>query len=735
MTQDDDTVQAPAKRRAKPASAPKAPRKPKAAAVATGDVADANPAEGERTPKAPRQPKAVVAGRGDLADANPAEGERTPKAPRKLKAAVAGPGDVADANPAEGERIAKAMARAGLCSRRDAEFWIADGRVTVNGIKLTTPAVVVKPGDRVTVDGEPLPLKERTRLFLYHKPKGLVTTSRDPEGRPTVFERLPDDMPRVISVGRLDINTEGLLLLTNDGGLARVLELPATGWLRRYRVRAFGQVTAEQLAPLADGVTIDGIAYGPVEASIDTVTGSNVWLLVGLREGKNREVKRILEHLGLTVNRLIRVSFGPFQLADLEEGEIREIRGRVLRDQLGKRLVDDSGADFDAPIVHHLHGEDAPQKGRQRRDEDEAKPKRRAARAEKMEFIGTSEDGSRQARLTRTGKPPVAVTILPSKGKPERPVRGRPVAGKPGGFRNRPDGDAPRGRGDRDDRPARSEGFRGRGRAPGAEAGGKPYKPRSEGSRSHEGPARPRSQPYAAEGERKPRDHGPRSESFGGGDRRDDAGPNRRPPRDAGDRPMRSEGFRGRDRAPEGDAAGAKSYKPRSEGFRSHEGPAGGPKGGRGKASGFRDRPDGGLAPRTRAFDKPREAREDRPRGDRPQGDRPRGDRPQGDRPREDRPRNDRPPRGDRPQGDRPRGDRPQSDRPRGDRPQGDRPRGDRPQGDRPREDRPRNDRPQGDRPRGDRPQGDRPRGGPGKGGAPRGGPGKPRSGPGKGKR
>ena len=268
-----------------------------------------------------------------------------------------------DESPAKsGERIAKRMARAGLCSRRDAERWIEDGRVKVNGKLLKTPACVVTDRDRIEVDGEPLPGKERSRLWLYHKKSGLVTTAKDPEGRTTVFESLPQDLPRVLSVGRLDINTEGLLLLTNDGGLARALELPSTGWLRRYRVRAHGTVTQERLDGLKDGIAVDGVLYGAIDAELERQQGTNVWLTFAMREGKNREVKNVLGALGLNVNRLIRLSYGPFQLGDLEPGQVREVRGRTLRDQLGTKLIEQAGANFDAPLATRSEREMAPTK-------------------------------------------------------------------------------------------------------------------------------------------------------------------------------------------------------------------------------------------------------------------------------------------------------------------------------------------------------------------------------------
>ncbi len=249
-----------------------------------------------------------------------------------------------------GERIAKVVSRAGLASRRDAEEWIVQGRVTVNGRVINSPALDVTANDVITVDGKPLPPRERTRLFMFHKPRGLMTTHADPEGRPTVFDNLPEGLPRLISIGRLDFNTEGLLLLTNDGGLARALELPDTGWLRRYRVRAHGEVTQAQLDELKKGVEVDGVKYGSIDATLERDQGANVWLVFAIREGKNREVRNVMTHLGLEVNRLIRVSYGPFQLGELPEGQVEEVKTRVLREQLGEKIAELAGADFNRPM-------------------------------------------------------------------------------------------------------------------------------------------------------------------------------------------------------------------------------------------------------------------------------------------------------------------------------------------------------------------------------------------------
>ncbi|HVY16306.1 MAG TPA: pseudouridine synthase [Rhodopila sp.] len=234
----------------------------------------------------------------------------------------------------KGDRIAKWLSRAGVTSRRDAETMLSQGVVRLNGRVVTHPATFISAGDVVQVNGRVVDPPDRTRVWRYHKPDGLVTTHKDPEGRPTVFDKLRTQLPRVVSVGRLDLTSEGLLLLTNDGALARRLELPSNGWLRRYRVRVFGTPDPAALKALARGVTVDGVRYGPIEAEVDARKGDNTWLTVSLREGRNREVRRVMAHLGLSVSRLIRVAYGPFQLGSLERGGIEEIPARVLREQL-----------------------------------------------------------------------------------------------------------------------------------------------------------------------------------------------------------------------------------------------------------------------------------------------------------------------------------------------------------------------------------------------------------------
>ncbi|EAQ02723.1 RNA pseudouridylate synthase family protein [Pseudooceanicola batsensis HTCC2597] len=248
--------------------------------------------------------------------------------------------------PPAGDRIAKVLARAGVASRREAERMIAEGRISVDGTVIDSPALNVTARARIEVDGRPLDAPEPARLWLYHKPPGLVTTHKDDQGRPTIFDDLPEDMPRVMSVGRLDLNSEGLLLLTNDGGIKRRLELPSTGWLRRYRVRVKGTPTDATLAPLREGVVVDREIFQPMQVTLDRQQGANAWLTVGLREGKNREIRRAMESIGLSVNRLIRISYGPFQLGPLAPGAVEEVRRRVMRDQLG---LDDAEADAPRP--------------------------------------------------------------------------------------------------------------------------------------------------------------------------------------------------------------------------------------------------------------------------------------------------------------------------------------------------------------------------------------------------
>ena len=268
---------------------------------------------------------------------------------RRAAEGQSSPDKGAENGSAGGDRVAKALARAGVASRREIERLIAEGRVALNGEVLTTPAVKIGPSDILTVNGEVVSDAEPARVWRYHKPVGLLTSHADPKGRATVFQNLPAGMPRVISIGRLDINSEGLLLLTNDGGLARALELPATGLVRQYRARAYGHVDQKKLDRLKDGVTVEGVAYGPIEARLDKVQHraadperkgpANLWITVTLTEGKNREVRRVLESIGLKVNRLIRLAYGPFALGTLEPGAAEEVGPRVIREQLAEYIA------------------------------------------------------------------------------------------------------------------------------------------------------------------------------------------------------------------------------------------------------------------------------------------------------------------------------------------------------------------------------------------------------------
>lgn len=586
--------------------------------------------------------------------------------------------------PAAGDRLAKIIARAGLCSRRDAELWIKDGRVSVNGKVVKTPAFNVTGKDKIKVDGEPLAAKQGTRVWLYHKPAGLVVTEKDPEGRPTIFEALEEHgLPRVVTIGRLDINTEGLLLLTNDGGLKRVLELPATGWLRKYRVRAFGSVTQAQLDQLKDGVEVEGIKYGPIEATLERDLGSNVWLIVALREGKNREVKNVLASLGLTVNRLIRVSYGPFQLGEIREGEVETVKARVLREQLGKRLADEAGVDFDSDMPEQATAVDrrrATNPKLRAAAPGKTAPKQRKAIEEStapFRFVDRdqpAEDAPRQRRDRPGGrfaqKRPMAAGPAPHD-REEPPLRTiHHEDGTTSQVRVRP----PRKeRPDPEDRSFRDGGFRGPkglgGERPARPEGGAPKKfgAKRDGKPREDGAS---DRPARAYGDKPKRDFGDRPPRREAGDR---------PAHSYGDKPARSFGDKPRPYGT-GPAGGFGGKPKRDFGDRPPR-----REGGDRPARSFGDKParpygtgpGGGFAgkPKRDFGDKPARSFGDKPvRGPRPGGDRPFGDKGRGPRPAGDKPYVARP-RGPRADGDKPRGPRPGGDKPRGPRPGGDKPR------------------------------------------------------------
>jgi 23S rRNA pseudouridine2605 synthase len=492
----------------------------------------------------------------------------------------------------EGERVAKAMARAGACSRRDAEQWIAEGRVAVNGRVLASPAVNVREGDTITVDGAPLAERERTRLFLFHKPAGLVTSAKDPEGRETVFayvERHHPDLPRIVSVGRLDINTEGLLLLTNDGGLARVLELPATGWTRRYRVRAHGEVDQAMLDPLAKGVTVDDVNYAPIEARLDRVQGANAWISMTLTEGKNREIKRVLEHLRLDVTRLIRISFGPFQLGDIAEGAVEEVKLKVLRDQLGKGLAELANVDFSGSVREAPSAKEE----QEARERAQNRPRKHVSALRKQREELT-ENGPR-ARIERgvtadrKGRA-VAVERVVLKGA-------KPVADN----RNARRFDALRREGDAVEGGEKAK-------APRARS----FAPREGGARFERKDARPPRERGEYQGARAPRENAPRERNFERGD-----GPARwpRPPRAEGDaRPPRARSF-----APREGAESREARAPREGNFVRREDRASGSRPPRAEGAGRVERSDArpprAAAPRERAeYKGARAPRENAPR-------------------------------------------------------------------------------------------------------------------------
>jgi 23S rRNA pseudouridine2605 synthase len=640
-------------------------------------------------------------------------GEKKSFTKQAPKAAAAPKASAAADSAVKPERISKLLARAGVASRRDIERMIMEGRVSVNGKVLDSPVLNATFADVIEVDGAPVRGVERTRLWLYHKPQGLVTTNSDPEGRPTVFDNLPEALPRVMSIGRLDINTEGLLLLTNDGGLARVLELPTTGWLRRYRVRAYGSIDQARLDALKEGIAVDGVLYGGIEATLDREQGHNVWITMGLREGKNREIKNVLGALGLDVNRLIRISYGPFQLGNLPEGDVQEIRGRMLRDQLGPRLIADANANFDAPIFDHggeiVVEDDAPvvekssREDRSRGDRDE-----RAPRGDKKGWEKPAD--KRERALSRLGTKPdfkSGGADSKSRGKDDRDER-KPRAPALQSRRTnvwmapgaRPIAEKKKGEAAEAEKPTRLREDRPASKRYGRKADGTEIKSKKSFDPDRKSSARGQSDTRPAA--LKPVINR-LNDDEGQWIRSSDAAPGRKDD-EGGFRKKREFGDQG-DRPARGDRP---SYGDRSE---------------RSERPARADRGDREFRPR-----------EDRARDDRPQGDRPRAAKSYGDKSFGDKPR------GEKPYGDKPYGTKSFGDKPRGDKPYGAKPYGakseGRPEGGRPAGGKPfgkgggkpaagksfGGGKPFGGKPSGDKPAGGRPSGGRPSGGGPSGG-------------
>ena len=516
--------------------------------------------------------------------------------------------DNTPAPKSEPERIAKMMARSGVASRREAERMIVEGRVTVNGKKIDSPALDILPTDRVVIDGKPMEAPQETRLWLYYKPLGLVTSESDEKGRQTVFDALPRDLPRVMTVGRLDLNSEGLLLLTNDGELKRRLELPATGWLRRYRVRVNGTPNDLTFAPLRRGVTIDGEDFAPMEIKLDSQQGANAWLTVGIREGKNREIRRAMSHIGLQVNRLIRVGYGPFKLGTMEKNEVTEVKRKVLRDQLGGLLTGDVE---EKPREMRPRGAEGPRGGFGARGGDVSRkgagPRGAAGGfAARGKRDGEGDDrparsfGARPRAVEGDQRPPYKAAYRQGEKQGDRPAFGdrpRPAGDKP--RWKSADRDAPRSRDDAaEGKPARFGGKPGFGRKPFA-GGDRPEggKPRGEGPPRGEGKPRFEGKPR---GDGKPRFEGKRPD---GGAPRGEGGFARKPggPRPEGrgksDAPRTEGGTPRSGGKPFGKPAGGKpGFKPSNgkPGFKSGPRPGGGKPGG--KPGG--PRPGKGAGPR-----------------------------------------------------------------------------------------------------------------------------------------